>query len=155
MRLDRSDAQSFAADFLAASREVAMKPEQLLKVLDLCFDGHDKETSFSDLLKAVIRLKAVEASILDALSSLPGQDHHSAFELYRDLSRSAIMVSLIHDEKSQSKALKYYPHLLTSSDIERIKLNQLFGMGREDAAKALEVLDEVQERLSDRLGPKR
>lgn len=144
------DTDQFSLDFLHASREVAEAPEELALLMQRVLDVNDSDSNFSQLIKAVVRLRFLETAIMDAIADLPNMNGSEAGKLYHDLSRAAVLVGVARDDAEGLKLARYFPHLLSREDLERVRTVTECGRGKEDAVKAIELLDEIQTRLSDR-----
>ncbi|MCJ7521606.1 MAG: hypothetical protein MUP21_05270 [Dehalococcoidia bacterium] len=141
------DTDQFALDFLHASREVAAAPEELALLMQRVLDVNDSDSNFSQLIKAVVRLRFLETAIMDAISDLPNMGTSEAGKLYQDLSRAAVLVGVARDGAQGHKLVRYFPHLLSREDLERSHTVAEFGRGKEDVVKAIELLDNIQVRL--------
>ena len=146
-----SDPESLALDLLAVCREVASNPASLDRLLKDLFSGQQGEGEFQGLLRAITRLRFIERAILDALAALPGKGPIGAAELYKDVSQAVIMAALVHSEESAARLRSYYPHILSESDIERVRLTVRTGMSREDVSKAAQNLVAIQKRIAENL----
>jgi hypothetical protein len=146
-----TDPESLALDLLSVCREVASNPANLNRLLKDLFSGHGDESEFLGLLRAITRLRFLERAILDALAAIPGKGPIEAADLYKDVSKSVIMAALVHSEESAARLRSYYPHILTDSDIERVRLTVKTGMSREDISKAAQYLSEIQKRVASSL----
>jgi len=144
------DSDQFSLDFLHASREVAEDPEALAAIMKGVLSVNEADSDFTQLIKAVVRLRFLEIAIMDAMSDLPNMGASEAGKLYKDLSKAALLVSAVENDAEGPKLTRYFPHLLASEDLDNMRTLAECGRGKEGTVKALEMLDDIQTRLGGR-----
>jgi hypothetical protein len=144
------DSDPFSLDFLRASQEVAGDHRALAVLMQGVLSVNESDSNFTQLIKAVVRLKFLEIAIMDAIADLPDMGATAAGTLYRDLSKAAVLVGAVENDANGSKLARYFPHLLTKDDLDNARILEECGRGKDDAVKAMEVLDDIQTRLGSR-----
>jgi hypothetical protein len=144
------DSDQFSLDFLHASREVAEDHEALAVLMKGVLSVNEADSNFTQLIKAVVRLRFLEIAIMDAMADLPDMGATAAGKLYQDLSKAAVLVGAVENDADGSKLTRYFPHLLTNADLDNARILAECGRGKEGTVKALEMLDEIQTRLGSR-----
>lgn len=149
--MKKLDTDNFAIDLLAAARDIAKDSAGMTSLLQSLFSGPESDSEMMGLIRAVIRIRNLEVAILQSLASFQQLGPIGGADVYRDLSRAVVMAAMAHSEESVARLRTFYPHLLSEADIETIRLTVKTGMNRQDLGRAVEYLQEVQERLDSKI----